>query len=233
MAKLGKRIVKAREGIDRNLEQDLASAVKLIKARASAKFDETIEIAMNLNLDTRKADQNLRGMVQLPHGTGKVIRVAVFAKGDAAAAAKAAGADFVGAEDLAEQIEAGKIDFERCIATPDLMPLVGKLGKVLGPKGLMPNPKLGTVTPKVEVAVKAAKSGQIEYRVEKSGILQAGVGKASFTEKQIEENIRALTDIVTKSRPASVKGTYVKRVSISSSMGPSVRVEVADLSAKS
>lgn len=233
MAKLGKRIVKAREGIDRNLEQDLASAVKLIKARASAKFDETIEIAMNLNLDTRKADQNLRGMVQLPHGTGKVIRVAVFAKGDAAAAAKAAGADFVGAEDLAEQIEAGKIDFERCIATPDLMPLVGKLGKVLGPKGLMPNPKLGTVTPKVEVAVKAAKSGQIEYRVEKSGILQAGVGKASFTEKQIEENIRALTDIVTKSRPASVKGTYVKRVNISSSMGPSVRVEVADLSAKS
>ncbi len=232
MAKHGKRITQAREGIDRNLEQNLATAVKLIKARATAKFDETIDLAMNLNLDTRKADQNIRGMVQLPHGTGKTIRVAVFAKGEAAAAAEAAGADFVGAEDLAEKIEAGQIEFDRCISTPDLMPLVGKLGKVLGPKGLMPNPKLGTVTPKVEVAVKAAKSGQIEYRVEKSGILQVGVGKASFTEKQIEDNVRAITDIVTKSRPTTVKGTYVKRVSISSTMGPSVRVAVADLSAK-
>lgn len=232
MAKHGKRILKAREGIDRYLELDLATAVKTIKNRASAKFDETIDIAMNLNLDTRKADQNIRGMVQLPHGTGKTIRVAVFAKGDAAAAAKAAGADIVGAEDLAEQVEAGKVDFDRCIATPDLMVLVGKLGKVLGPKGLMPNPKLGTVTPKVDVAVKAAKSGQIEYRVEKTGILQAGVGKASFTEKQIEENIRALADIVLKAKPTTVKGTYLKRFSVSSTMGPSVRVDVADLSGK-
>jgi large subunit ribosomal protein L1 len=229
MAKHGKRLLKAWEGIDRINEQDLAAAVKVIKACATAKFDETIDIAMNLNLDTRKADQNLRGMVQLPHGTGKTIRVAVFAKGDAAAAALAAGADIVGAEDLAEKVEAGQVD---CIATPDMMPLVGRLGKVLGPKGLMPNPKLGTVTPKVEVAVKAAKSGQIEYRVEKTGILHVGVGKASFTEKQLEENIRAITDIVTKSRPTTVKGTYVKRVSISSSMGPSVRVSVADLSGK-
>jgi len=232
MAKHGKRILKAWEGISRETEQDLASAVKVIKACATAKFDETIDISMNLNLDTRKADQNLRGMVQLPHGTGKTIRVAVFAKGEAAAAALAAGADIVGAEDLAEQVEAGIVNFDRCISTPDLMPLVGKLGKVLGPKGLMPNPKLGTVTPKVEVAVKAAKSGQIEYRVEKTGILHAGVGKASFSEKQIEENIRALTDIVTKSRPTTVKGTFVKRVSISSTMGPSVRVSVADLSGK-
>jgi large subunit ribosomal protein L1 len=232
MAKHGKRILKAWEGISRDTEQDLAAAVKVIKSCASAKFDETIDISMNLNLDTRKADQNLRGMVQLPHGTGKTIRVAVFAKGEAAAAALAAGADIVGAEDLAEQVEAGVVNFDRCISTPELMPLVGKLGKVLGPKGLMPNPKLGTVTPKVEVAVKAAKSGQIEYRVEKTGILHAGVGKASFNEKQIEENIRALTDIVTKSRPTTVKGTFVKRVSISSTMGPSVRVSVADLSGK-
>jgi large subunit ribosomal protein L1 len=233
MARHGKRITQAREGIDRFYEHDLATAVKAVKARATAKFDETIDIAMNLNLDTRKADQNLRGMVQLPHGTGKTIRVAVFAKGDAAVAAQAAGADIVGAEDLAEQVEAGKVDFDRCIATPDMMPLVGKLGKVLGPKGLMPNPKLGTVTPKVEVAVKAAKSGQIEYRVEKTGIMHAGVGKASFSEKQIEENIRALVDVVTKARPTTVKGTFVKRVSICSSMGPSLRVSVADLSGKS
>lgn len=233
MARQGKRILKAWEGINRDTEHDLASAVKIIKERASAKFDETVDLAMNLNLDTRKADQNLRGMVQLPHGTGKVIRVAVFAKGEAAAAALEAGADIVGAEDLAEKVEAGEVNFERCIATPDLMPLVGKLGKVLGPKGLMPNPKLGTVTPKVEVAVKAAKSGQIEYRVEKTGILHAGVGKASFTLQQLEENIRALTDVVTKARPTSVKGSFVKRVSVSSTMGPSVRVSVADISGKS
>lgn len=232
MAKYGKRMLKAWEGINREAEHEISAAVKIIKERASAKFDETVDISMNLNLDTRKADQNLRGMVQLPHGTGKTIRVAVFAKGEAAAAALEAGADIVGAEDLAELIESGQINFDRCISTPDLMPLVGKLGKVLGPKGLMPNPKLGTVTPKVDVAVKAAKSGQIEYRVEKTGILHAGVGKVSFTEAQIEENIRALTDIVTKARPTTVKGTFVKRVSVSSSMGPSVRVSVADLVAK-
>ena len=233
MAKQGKRMSKAWEGINRLNDHTLSDAVKLVKERASAKFDETVDIAMNLNLDTRKADQNLRGMVQLPHGTGKVIRVAVFAKGEAAAAALEAGADLVGAEDLAEKVEAGEVNFDRCIATPDMMPLVGKLGKVLGPKGLMPNPKLGTVTPKVEVAVKAAKSGQIEYRVDKTGILHAGVGKVSFSQQQIEENIRALTDIITKSRPSTVKGTYVKRVSVSSTMGPSVKVDVAELSAKS
>ncbi len=232
MAKQGKRMSKAWEGINRLNDHTLSDAVKLVKERASAKFDETVDIAMNLNLDTRKADQNLRGMVQLPHGTGKVIRVAVFAKGEAAAAALEAGADLVGAEDLAEKVEAGEVNFDRCIATPDMMPLVGKLGKVLGPKGLMPNPKLGTVTPKVEVAVKAAKSGQIEYRVDKTGILHAGVGKVSFSQQQIEENIRALTDIITKSRPSTVKGTYVKRVSVSSTMGPSVKVDVAELSAK-
>lgn len=232
MAKQGKRMSKAWEGINRLNDHTLSEAVKLVKERASAKFDETVDIAMNLNLDTRKADQNLRGMVQLPHGTGKVIRVAVFAKGEAAAAALEAGADLVGAEDLAEKVEAGEVNFDRCIATPDMMPLVGKLGKVLGPKGLMPNPKLGTVTPKVEVAVKAAKSGQIEYRVDKTGILHAGVGKVSFSQQQIEENIRALTDIITKSRPSTVKGTYVKRVSVSSTMGPSVKVDVAELSAK-
>lgn len=233
MAKHGKRIVKAWDGIDREAEHELAVAVKAIKARATAKFDETIEVAMNLNLDSRKADQNLRGMVQMPNGTGKTLRVAVFAKGEAAAAAQAAGADIVGAEDLAKKIEEGEINFDRCIATPEMMPLVGKLGKVLGPKGLMPNPKLGTVTPKVDLAVKAAKGGQIEYRVEKTGIIQAGVGKASFTEQQIVENIRALTDAIMKAKPSSVKGTYVKRVSISSTMGPSVKVSVVDLSARS
>lgn len=232
MARQGKRMIKAWEGINRENDYSLSEAVKMIKERASAKFDETVDVAMNLNLDTRKADQNLRGMVQLPHGTGKVIRVAVFAKGEAAAAAIAAGADIVGAEDLAAKVEAGEVNFDRCIATPDMMPTVGKLGKVLGPKGLMPNPKLGTVTPKVDVAIKAAKSGQIEYRVEKTGILHAGVGKISFTEKQIEENIRALTDIITKSRPTSVKGTYVKRVSVSTTMGPGVKVSVAELLGK-
>lgn len=232
MAKMGKRMVKAWEGIDREYEHELAVAVKAVKARATAKFDETIDVAMNCNLDPRKADQNIRGMVQLPHGTGKTIRVAVFAKGEAAAAAEKAGADIVGAEDLAKKVEAGEINFDRCIATPDMMPTVGKLGKVLGPKGLMPNPKLGTVTPRPEVAVKAAKSGQVEYRVEKTGIVQAGVGKASFTEKQIEDNIRAFADAVIKAKPTTVKGTYVKRFSVSSTMGPSVKVSVADLSAK-
>jgi large subunit ribosomal protein L1 len=227
MAHAGKKITKAREGIDRNKLYKLDEAIKMVKSRASAKFDETIEIAINLGVDPRHADQMVRGVVSLPNGTGKTVRVAVFAKDAKADEARKAGADIVGAEDLMEQIMAGKIDFDRCIATPDMMPLVGRLGKILGPRNLMPNPKVGTVTPDVAGAVKAAKGGAVEYRVEKAGILHAGVGKVSFSEEALLQNIKAFTDAVLRSKPAGAKGTYVKRVAVSSTMGPGVHVEPA------
>jgi large subunit ribosomal protein L1 len=227
MAHIGKKQVKAREGIDRNKLYKLDEAVKMVKARATAKFDETIEVAINLGVDPRHADQMVRGVVNLPNGTGKTVRVAVFAKDAKADEARKAGADIVGAEDLMEQIMAGKIDFDRCIATPDMMPLVGRLGKILGPRNLMPNPKVGTVTPDVAGAVKAAKGGAVEYRVEKAGILHAGVGKVSFSDEALLQNIKAFTDAVLKSKPAGAKGTYVKRVAVSSTMGPGVHVEPA------
>nr|WP_314259344.1 50S ribosomal protein L1 [uncultured Devosia sp.] len=227
MAHVGKKITKAREGIDRNKLYKLDEAVKMVKARASAKFDETIEIAINLGVDPRHADQMVRGVVNLPNGTGKTVRVAVFAKDAKADEARKAGADIVGAEDLMEQIQSGKIDFDRCIATPDMMPLVGRLGKILGPRNLMPNPKVGTVTPDVAGAVKAAKGGAVEYRVEKAGILHAGVGKVSFSEEALLQNIKAFTDAVVRSKPAGAKGTYVKKVAVSSTMGPGVHVEPA------
>src|SRR5271167_721178 len=220
MAKMGKRLKKAYEGIDPAAAHRLDEAVQLIKSRASAKFDETVEIAMNLNLDPRKQDQNLRGAVMLPHGTGKTVRVAVFARGDRAKEAEAAGADIVGAEDLAEKVQAGQIEFDRAIATPDLMSLVGRLGKILGPRGLMPNPKLGTVTANVVEAVKAAKGGQVEFRAEKAGIVHAGIGKASFDAKQLAENVRAFVGAINRSKPTGAKGTYIKKVSLSSTMGP-------------
>lgn len=229
--KAGKRISKAREGIDRKKTYGLGEAVKIVKDRASAKFDETIEVAIALGVDPRHADQMVRGVVALPNGSGRTVRVAVFAKGDKADAAKAAGADIVGAEDLAEIVQNGKIEFDRCIATPDMMPLVGRLGKVLGPRGLMPNPKVGTVTPDVAEAVKAAKGGAVEFRVEKAGIVHAGVGKASFSEDQIEGNVRALIDAVQKAKPAGAKGTYIKRIAISSTMGPGVKVEPQSIAA--
>ncbi len=227
MAHAGKKITKAREGIDRNKLYKLDEAIKMVKSRASAKFDETIEIAINLGVDPRHADQMVRGVVSLPNGTGKTVRVAVFAKDAKADEARKAGADIVGAEDLMEQIMAGKIDFDRCIATPDMMPLVGRLGKILGPRNLMPNPKVGTVTPDVAGAVKAAKGGAVEYRVEKAGILHAGIGKVSFSEEALLQNIKAFTDAVLRSKPAGAKGTYVKRVAVSSTMGPGVHVEPA------
>lgn len=231
MAKVGKRLTKAREGLDKNAEVALAEAVKLVKERATAKFDETIDIVMNLGVDPRHADQMVRGVCNLPNGTGKSVRVAVFARGDKAEEAKAAGADIVGAEDLMEAVQGGKIDFDRCIATPDMMPIVGRLGKVLGPRNLMPNPKVGTVTPDVTKAVEAAKGGAVDFRVEKAGILHAGVGKASFTEEALVENIKAFTDAVQKAKPSGTKGTFVERVGLSSTMGPGVKVEVGSLSA--
>ena len=227
MAHIGKKLAKAREGIDRNKLYKLDEALKMVKARATAKFDETIEVAINLGVDPRHADQMVRGVVNLPNGTGKTVRVAVFAKDAKAEEARKAGADIVGAEDLMEQILAGKIDFDRCIATPDMMPLVGRLGKILGPRNLMPNPKVGTVTPDVAGAVKAAKGGAVEYRVEKAGILHAGVGKVSFSDEALLQNIKAFTDAVLKSKPAGAKGTYVKRVALSSTMGPGVHIEPA------
>ena len=232
MAKTSKRMRKASEGLSKDTIYSVKDAVNTIKERAIAKFDETIEIAMNLNVDTRKGDQNVRGAVQLPAGTGKTLRVAVFAKGPKAEEAQKAGAELVGADDLAEKIQAGESGFDRCIATPDMMGVVGKLGKVLGPRGLMPNPKLGTVTMDIAEAVKAAKGGQVEYRAEKGGIVHAGIGKASFSEGDIEKNLRAFVDNIVKTRPAGVKGTYIQRVSLSSTMGPSVHLELADLAAK-
>ena len=228
-SKAGKRISKAREGIDRKKTYGLGEAVKLIKERASAKFDETIEVAIALGVDPRHADQMVRGVVALPNGSGRTVRVAVFAKGDKADAAKAAGADIVGAEDLAEIIQSGKIDFDRCIATPDMMPLVGRLGKVLGPRGLMPNPKVGTVTPDVAEAVKAAKGGAVEFRVEKAGIIHAGVGKASFTEEALVDNIRAFAEAVIKAKPSGAKGTFLKKIAVTSTMGPGIKIEPASV----
>jgi large subunit ribosomal protein L1 len=229
MAQKGKRLRKAVEGIDRNQFYPLAAAVKMVKGRATAKFDETIEVALNLNIDVRKAEQNLRGTVMLPHGTGKSLRVAVFAKGDRANEAKAAGADIVGAEDLAEKVQAGEINFDRCIATPDMMALVGRLGRVLGPRGLMPNPKLGTVTTNVTEAVKAAKGGQVEFRAEKAGIVQAGVGKASFSEEAIAENVKAFVGAISRAKPTGIKGTFIKKVSLSSTMGPGLKLELSSI----
>ncbi len=229
MSTLGKRAKSAREGIDREKLYPLPEAVKLVKERAKAKFDETIEVAMNLGVDPRHADQMVRGVVNLPNGSGRAVRVAVFARGVKADEAKAAGADVVGAEDLVEKVQAGNIDFDRVVATPDLMPLVGRLGKVLGPRGLMPNPKVGTVTMDVTSAVRGAKGGSVEFRVEKAGIVQAGVGKASFGADKLVENIMAFADAVQKARPAGAKGHYINRVAISSTMGPGVKVELASL----
>ena len=232
MAKLSKRRQAARESISRNENYRLEEAISLVKQHATSKFDETVEVSMNLGIDPRHSDQQVRGVVQLPNGTGKTVRVAVFAKDDKADEAKAAGADIVGADELAEEIQNGKMDFDRVIATPDMMALVGRLGKVLGPRGLMPNPKLGTVTPDVGAAVKAAKGGQVEFRAEKAGIIHAGVGKASFSEGALLENIRAFTDAVIKAKPSGAKGTFVKKVAVSSTMGPGVRIDVASLSAE-
>jgi large subunit ribosomal protein L1 len=215
--------------VDRDKLYTLAEAVKLVKQNAKTKFDETVEVAVNLGVDPKYADQMVRGIVALPNGTGKSVRVAVFAKGAKADEAKKAGAELVGADDLAEMIQKGEMGFDRCIATPDMMMVVGKLGKVLGPRGLMPNPKLGTVTNDVAQAVKDAKGGQIEFRVEKMGIVQAGVGKASFEEKAIAENIKALIDALSKAKPTGAKGTYMKRVTISSTMGPGVKLDIAEL----
>ncbi len=232
MAQHGKRVRAAREGIDRTKLYPLTEAVNLVKERAKAKFDETIEIAMNLGVDPRHADQMVRGVVALPNGTGRSVRVAVFARGAKADEARAAGADVVGAEDLVEKVQGGNIDFDRCIATPDLMPLVGRLGKVLGPRGMMPNPKVGTVTMDVTAAIKASKGGSVEFRVEKAGIIHAGVGKASFAAGKLVENIKAFADAVQKAKPAGAKGQYINRVAVSSTMGPGVKVEPASLFAQ-
>jgi len=226
---VGKRVTKSREGIDVDKAYPLEEAVKLIKERAKAKFDETIEIAMNLGVDPRHADQMVRGVVNLPNGTGRTQRVAVFARGAKADEARAAGADVVGAEDLVEKVQGGEINFDRCIATPDLMPLVGRLGKVLGPRGMMPNPKVGTVTMDIKGAVQGAKGGSVEFRVEKAGIIQAGVGKASFSAEKLVENIKAFADAVQKAKPPGAKGHYLNRMSVSSTMGPGVKVDTATL----
>ena len=225
MARVSKHTRAVREGIDRTKSYPLAEAVQLIKQRAIAKFDETVEVAMNLGVDPRHADQMVRGVCNLPNGSGRMVRVAVFARGAKADEAKAAGADIVGAEDLVERVTAGNIDFDRCVATPDMMPLVGRLGKILGPRGLMPNPKVGTVTMDVASAVKGAKGGSVEFRVEKAGIVHAGVGKASFPQEKLVENIKAFADAVAKAKPSGAKGTFVNRIAISSTMGPGVKVE--------
>jgi large subunit ribosomal protein L1 len=225
MAQLGKRVRATREGVDRTKLYPLDQAVKMVKERAKAKFDETIEVAMNLGVDPRHADQMVRGVCNLPNGSGRTVRVGVFARGAKADEAKAAGADVVGAEDLVEKVQGGTIEFDRCIATPDMMPLVGRLGKVLGPRGLMPNPKVGTVTMDVTAAVKGAKGGSVEFRVEKAGIVHAGVGKASFAPEQLVENIKAFADAVQKAKPAGAKCTFVQRIAVTSTMGPGVKVE--------
>jgi large subunit ribosomal protein L1 len=226
-----KRIKKIREGAPKEAV-GLAEALAFLKKNANAKFDESIEISMNLGVDPKQNDQNVRGMVQLPHGTGKTVRVAVFAKGDKAEQAKAAGADLVGADDLAAKIEAGEMNFDRVIAAPDCMVIVGKLGKVLGPRGLMPNPKLGTVTPNVAEAVKAAKAGSIEFRVEKAGIVQAGVGKASFTEEKLAANVKAFIQAVVKAKPSASKGNYVQKICLSSTMGAGVKLDLPKVMAE-
>ena len=229
MAHVGKRIKKAREAVNRTALYPVAEALKLVRANANAKFDETVEISMNLGVDPKHADQMVRGVVNLPHGTGRVLRVAVFARGAKADEARAAGADVVGAEELVTIVQGGTIDFDRCIATPDMMPLVGRLGKVLGTRGLMPNPKVGTVTMDVKAAVAASKGGAVEFRVEKAGIIQGSVGKTSFGEAKLEDNIKAFVDAVAKAKPTGSKGTYIQRVALSSTMGPGVRVEVASV----
>jgi large subunit ribosomal protein L1 len=227
----GKRLKAAYSNVDREAFYQLAEAVKLVKSGAKAKFDETIEIAMNLGVDPRHSDQMVRGVIELPHGTGKTLRVAVFAKGDKAKQAQDAGADLVGAEDLAEKIQAGEINFDRCIATPDMMGVVGKLGKVLGPRGLMPNPKLGTVTPNVAEAVRAAKAGQVEFRVEKAGIVHAGIGKASFSEAAIADNVKAFIGAIARAKPSGVKGNFIRKISLSSTMGVGVKLELSSVAA--
>ncbi len=228
----GKRLKNALEGIDRKRLYPIEEAVNLIKDRANAKFDETIEVALNLGVDPRHADQMVRGIVELPNGTGRDVRVAVFAKGEKAEEAKNAGADIVGAEDLVEEVQNGKIDFDRCIATPDMMALVGRLGKVLGPRGMMPNPRVGTVTQDVTAAVNASKGGAVEYRVERAGIVHAGVGNASFDAKAIEDNIRAFYAAVAKAKPSGAKGTYMKRMAVTSTMGPGVKIDLSSFSAE-
>jgi len=227
MAKFGKRTTSAREAFAGQENVTIAEAVSLVKDNAKAKFDETVEIALNLGVDPRHADQMVRGVVTLPNGTGKFVRVAVFARGPKAEEAQAAGADIVGAEDLMEVVQGGKIDFDRCIATPDMMPIVGRLGKVLGPRNLMPNPKVGTVTMDVKAAVEAAKGGEVQFKVEKAGVVHAGVGKASFTEAALAENVKALIDAVQKAKPSGSKGAYMKKIALSSTMGPGVTVDVA------
>jgi large subunit ribosomal protein L1 len=229
----GKRTQKTREGVDRMKLYSIDDAIKMVKERATAKFDETIEVAMNLGVDPRHSDQMVRGVVNLPNGSGRSVRVGVFARGAKADEARAAGADVVGAEDLVEKVQGGAIDFDRCIATPDLMPLVGRLGKVLGPRGMMPNPKVGTVTMDVATAVRGAKGGSVEFRVEKAGIVQAGIGKASFSADKLVQNIKAFADAVQKSKPPGAKGTYIERVAVSSTMGPGVKVEPSSLFAAS
>jgi large subunit ribosomal protein L1 len=229
MAKLGKRTTAARAKVDPTKLYGIAEAVKMVKGNAKAKFDETIEIAVNLGVDPKQSDQNVRGVCVLPNGTGRTVRVAVFARDKKADEARAAGADIVGAEDLFETVNGGKVDFDRVIASPDMMALVGRLGKVLGPRGLMPNPKVGTVTPNIAQAVKDAKGGSVEFRVEKAGIVHAGVGKASFSEQALEQNIRAFVSALSKAKPSGAKGTYLKKVALSSTMGPGVGVEVASV----
>src|SRR5690606_18163987 len=229
MAKVGKRVREARQQVDRNKAYPLDEAIKLVKSVSSVKFDETVDVALNLGVDPKHADQVVRGVCQLPNGSGRTVRVAVFARGAKADEAKAAGADVVGAEDLFEQVQRGELNFDRCIATPDMMGLVGRLGKVLGPRGLMPNPRVGTVTMDVASAVQAAKAGAVEFRVEKAGIVHAGVGKASFPDEKLAENIRAFVDAVNKAKPSGAKGTYLKKVAISSTMGPGIRVDQASV----
>jgi len=231
MTKLGKRMENAKKTVDRERQYALEEAVSLVKNNAVAQFDETVEVAVNLGVDPRHADQMVRGMVNLPNGTGRSIRVAVFCKEENIEVAKEAGADVVGGENLAEKVQQGEIDFERCVATPDMMSIVGKLGKVLGPRGLMPNPKLGTVTKDVAEAVKAAKGGQVEFRVEKAGVIHAGVGKASFSEGALRENVAVFIDAINKAKPSGVKGTYIKKVALSSTMGPGLKLDIATLGA--
>lgn len=228
---MAKRMTKANALVDRSKLYSLTEAVAILKKAKTTKFDETIEVSFNLGIDPRQSDQTLRGMIELPNGTGATVRVAVFAKDKKAEEAKAAGADIVGAEDLAESILAGKIDFDRCIATPDLMPLMAKLGKVLGPRGLMPNPKLGTVTMDVKKAVESAKGGSVEFRAEKAGIVHAGVGKISFDDQKLVENIKALADAIVRSKPPGAKGTYMKKLSVSSTMGPGLKIDLSSLAA--
>jgi large subunit ribosomal protein L1 len=229
MAKKGKRLRAALGSVDRTRLYPLGEAVQAVKTNATAKFDETVELSLNLGVDPRHADQMVRGTVNLPHGTGKTLRVAVFARGDKQDEARAAGADVVGAEDLAERIQGGTIDFDRAIATPDMMPVVGRLGRILGPRGLMPNPKLGTVTPNVREAVEAAKGGQVQFKVEKAGIVHAGVGKASFGEEQLAANVRAFVDAINRAKPSGAKGTYLKRAHLTSTMGPGVKLDIPNL----